>query len=83
MVEAKTAEYITIDEAMLCTGLAEKTLKARLRGHVTMFGHGSWDRLEFFEFWREDDMMKRSKRNDSMRIQAQIIAKDLAQGVIS
>lgn len=55
-------EYIRLPEAMLCTGLSEKTLKTKLRGRVLMIGHCSWSRKEFFDFWQYDDDAKHRKK---------------------
>lgn len=63
-------EYIGIEEALTVTGLAEKTLKERLRGRVTMYGHASWDRQEFFDFFKEAWREKRSRLEDRTRTKA-------------
>lgn len=54
-------EYITIDEALKITGLAEKTLKEHLRGRVPMIGKSSWSRKEFFDHWRKEFEIKQQK----------------------
>ena len=63
-------EYITLDEALTVTGLAEKTLKERLRGKVTMYGHCSWDRQEFFDFFRQAWQEKRQRIENRIRTRA-------------
>jgi hypothetical protein len=65
-------EYISILEAMQITGLAEKTLRAKLRGKVTIFGKDSWDRNQFFAFWAQEHERKcqdRQRRAALRRIQ--------------
>jgi len=71
-------EYITIEEALLCTGLSEKTLKAKLRGCVTRFGQGSWDRAEFFDFWRQENVRKRERKQKDSQVDARILINRLA-----
>jgi len=46
-------EYITLDEALKVTGLAEVTLRDHMRGRVTAIGRNAWDRDEFFEYWKK------------------------------
>ena len=54
-------EYITMTEARHATGLSEKTLKERLRGRVTLIGRNSYDRVEFFAYWKQEANRKREK----------------------
>jgi hypothetical protein len=65
-------EYISISEALEVTGLAEKTLRAKLRGKVPMFGRNSYDRQRFFDFWNhefEQKCLERRKKATALRIQ--------------
>ena len=75
----ETTEYITLQEALRITGLSEKTLRAKLRGHATIFGHGSWDRKEFFAFWKEANHRKTQRREEDIRIHAQLLGKSIAR----
>ena len=56
-------EYITFQEALEVTGLSEKTLRDHLRGKVTPFGRNSWDRKEFFDYWRQHFQSKQNSNN--------------------
>lgn len=68
-------EYITIEEALMVTGLAEKTLKEHLRGCVPMIGKGSWSRKEFFDYWLNQFDIKQSKIHENPEVINQIMEK--------
>ena len=61
---AASLEYIKFEEAIAVTGLAEKTLRAKLRGHVAIVGHNAYLRKEFFEYWRQAGLQKISSKTD-------------------
>ncbi len=64
------AEYIGLEEALQVTGLAEATLKKRLRRLVTQYGHDSWNRKEFFDFWEDVRNKKQQRKDDNLRTRA-------------
>jgi len=51
--ELKQQEYITLEEVLKITGLAEVTLRDHLRNKVTAIGRNAWDRKEFFDYWKK------------------------------
>jgi len=55
-------EYITLEEALTVTGLAEKTLRDHMRNTVTAIGRNACDREEFFEYWKK---LKEEKQHKS------------------
>lgn len=59
-------EYITLQEAKDVTDFTETTLKNELRGKVAKYGSGSWDRKEFFAYYRKR-WERRGRRNRSCR----------------
>ena len=63
-------EYITLDEALKTTGLSEKTLKDHMRGSVPAIGKNSWDRNEFFDYWKKlFDEKRTEKRAKNARVE--------------
>lgn len=68
-------EYITLKEALVVTGLAEKTLKEHLRGCVPMIGKNAWFRKEFFDYWKQQFDCKQQKINETPTIINEILEK--------
>lgn len=54
-------EWIKLKTAMRITGFTESTLRNKLKYRVTFIGKYSFDREEFFDFWREENRTKRKE----------------------
>ncbi len=73
-------EYITLAEALDLTGLAEKTLREKLRGKVPMIGRSAWFREEFFQFWKDEHEQKHQDKTSKKKEVESIVQNLLAKG---